>query len=322
MLLMRRDRPEEARVLLEGALRITREHELTALLLRSTNNLLVVFDQLDRIAESLPLQLEACDVARRAGDERWLAILQGGVVSTLVLVGRWTEALERFADLQQSLNTAFLENIVIDVVLMHCERGDVALARSLFDGFARLVDADDSQAFAGYNMGQAAVLRAEGDLEGAQRSADAVLRLHERLGMTSAVVKAVAAEAFETAFARRDERRIDELLAMIDALRPGERTLWWRAMRARYGARLAALQGQPADAELAEAARLYDELSYVFAAACVRLEHAEWLVTVGRADEAAALLDQAHATFVELGARPWLERAERVPAATGAEVTA
>jgi len=45
----------------------------------------------------------------------------------------------------------------------------------------------------------------------------------------------------------------------------------------------------------------------------VLLECAERLAAGGRSDEAVAPLDEARAIFEGLGARPYLERIERVP---------
>ena len=117
---------------------------------------------------------------------------------------------------------------------------------------------------------------------------------------------------------------MEEVLALIDALRPGERTPLWRAIRARYGARLAALRDEDADAGFRSATALYDDLGFVFPAAATRLEHAEWLITQRRTEEAASLLAEAGATFEELGAQPWLERLGQTTALarTGVEATA
>jgi hypothetical protein len=48
------------------------------------------------------------------------------------------------------------------------------------------------------------------------------------------------------------------------------------------------------------------------------LEYAEWLVGQGRMDEATASLTEARDIFERLGARPWLERLQRVDEREGA----
>jgi len=59
---------------------------------------------------------------------------------------------------------------------------------------------------------------------------------------------------------------------------------------------------------------LFADAETPFYAAAVRLELAELLLDRDRADEAGPLLERARETFVRLGARPWLERAEKAAA--------
>jgi hypothetical protein len=53
---------------------------------------------------------------------------------------------------------------------------------------------------------------------------------------------------------------------------------------------------------------LFQELGMPFYLAVTRLEHAEWLATQGRVDEAQPLLAEAGELVTRLGAKPWLER--------------
>jgi len=48
----------------------------------------------------------------------------------------------------------------------------------------------------------------------------------------------------------------------------------------------------------------------VFLLASTQLDHAEWLVSVGRGDDAQPLVAEARETFDRLRATPWLERSE------------
>lgn len=50
----------------------------------------------------------------------------------------------------------------------------------------------------------------------------------------------------------------------------------------------------------------------MFWLALTQLEHAEWLVQQGRADEAEPLVVEAREVFERLEATPWIERADRV----------
>jgi hypothetical protein len=64
------------------------------------------------------------------------------------------------------------------------------------------------------------------------------------------------------------------------------------------------------------------DIGAVFWLAVTELEHAEWLVARGRLDEADQLAAAAVQTFERLAAAPWLERARRVRAPSGAEAVA
>ena len=79
----------------------------------------------------------------------------------------------------------------------------------------------------------------------------------------------------------------------------------------RFRARLA---DEDAEAErlFKRAAGLFRELAIPFYLATTELEHAEWLASRDRAEEATSLLAEARETFEQLGANPWLERAERI----------
>ena len=185
-------------MLLEGALASRREHELH-------RSLAALHEQPARgarparpVAESLPLQLEACDVAT-THRLRPVARSRSRVGSSSTLVPRrpldgGARALCR--TLRQSLNTALSSRDLIDVVLITCERGDrrgAARSRSSTGSrgsWTRMT----ARTFAGYDMGLAAVLPRRGDLDGrnagrGRRSAPARKRARHR---PTRSVKAVA----------------------------------------------------------------------------------------------------------------------------------
>jgi hypothetical protein len=59
-------------------------------------------------------------------------------------------------------------------------------------------------------------------------------------------------------------------------------------------------------------AGLFREIGVPFWLAVTLLEHGEWLVSDGRAEDAAPLLTEARTIFERLDANPWLERIGRV----------
>ena len=128
--------------------------------------------------------------------------------------------------------------------------------------------------------------------------------------------------ALEAAFVLGDEAKIDELLAIVEELPPGDMTPILRAIGARFSGRRAALRGDPetASAGFIGAAAICEEIESPFDLAVVRLEHAEWLAAEGRPGEAEPLLEEARTIFERLRAAPWVERARAVGAGQPAGV--
>src|SRR5262249_54027827 len=77
-LLIRRNRLEEARILLEGSLALAVEHDIPAAAIRAGNNLAVVYESLDRYADAVALSDRAAAIARRVGDRVWEQRLVAG----------------------------------------------------------------------------------------------------------------------------------------------------------------------------------------------------------------------------------------------------
>jgi len=136
-----------------------------------------------------------------------------------------------------------------------------------------------------------------------------------------AAARAAAASGVEAPTAER--RLVEELLGVIEGLRPGELTPYVQAQGARFGARLAAARGETDRVEpgFEAAARQFADLSMPFARAVTLLEHGEWLISKDGSAEAEPMFEQARATFGELRAGPWLERLDRVAPGVTAEVS-
>ncbi|MGZ8694653.1 MAG: hypothetical protein ACXWYS_04365 [Gaiellaceae bacterium] len=121
-------------------------------------------------------------------------------------------------------------------------------------------------------------------------------------------------EAVEAALQLGRGESAEELLALVDDLGPGENSQSLRAQRRRLGARIASGRGEheKAEQEHKRAVGAFRELAMPFWLAVTLLEYGESLATVARAAEAEPLLAEAREIFERLGARPWLERADRV----------
>src|SRR5207248_7213316 len=166
---------------------------------------------------------------------------------------------------------------------------------------------------AAYCSGNARLLLAQGDAEGALHLAESAIAVGDEMGAGQEYVKEALVTALESACMLRDVDKLEGLLALIDALPQGSRPQFLRAQSLRFRARLAGLNSDP-DAErlFKGAAGLFRELELPFYLAVTQLEHAEFLAEQGRSGELDAMVTEARETFERLGARPWLERAEHV----------
>jgi hypothetical protein len=105
-----------------------------------------------------------------------------------------------------------------------------------------------------------------------------------------------------------DLDKTEEILDVVRAWRPGEKTPYLQAQRQRFEARLLALRGQDPVEGFQAAIRAFGEMTMPFWAAVASLELAEWLLSEGRNAEAAPLAEEVRTTFEQLRATPWLKR--------------
>jgi hypothetical protein len=135
-----------------------------------------------------------------------------------------------------------------------------------------------------------------------------------RLGIEHDTVKEAFALALQAALALDQLEKVDELLTTVERLPQGRRPQFVNATVSRFRARFSARTETPEEADrlFKGAAGLFQELGVPFHLAVTRLEHAEWLGTLGRDDEARPLLAEARELFTGLKADPWLERTSGV----------
>jgi class 3 adenylate cyclase/tetratricopeptide (TPR) repeat protein len=324
LLLQMSGRWVETELLLRGALKIALEHDVPAAALRAYNNLGAVLGGLDRWQDALETTELSVSLARRVGDRRWE---WGGTttgIQHLVSLGRWDEALARAdafraADGSEKSTYSFVE--LADAVFVLAQRGDLTGARSMFDEIRQAIgQSDDAQIRLACDYGQAVVLLAEGEYAGAQEIAGRALAAREQFGLMHGVKQSFVT-AGEACLARGDGEALWRMLKALDEEGAGDSSPWLRAERARFEARLTALEGQSerAAAGLEHAARSLRPLRMPFRLAVVLLEHGELLASQGAGDEALRLLYQSGEIFTELKARPWLERIQAISPGRTAE---
>ena len=320
VLLTRQNRLEEGRILLDGALTIALEHDIPAAAIRASNNLAVIYESSDRYSDAFALADRAAAVARRVGDRVWEAMLFAGPISALVLLGRWEEALAREAEINAA-GMVSVEHLLVHLVEIDCWRGDVEHARARLERSVELKTHEAVDYATGYLLHEAQLLRTEGNLRAAQEALKPVLEARSELGISYIGVKLGFVEALECAFELGDTGKLEELLEIIEALRPGERPPLLEAHAVRFRAKLAG-DAAAAEKDFRRAADIFRERELIFWLAVTELEQAEWLSGRGRPDDAQPLLANARETFKQLEAKPWLERVDAARIATLDEIPA
>jgi tetratricopeptide (TPR) repeat protein len=311
LILRSRGHTEEGVALVQHALHLALENDLTEASTRAYFNLAHDYAVDDRHAEALELDTQGLALARRRGLRREELLFLQHLASDHYVLGDWDEsiaALDEMVELAPVSHATHLSDKWWPKPILQVNRG-VAVA---------LPDVDeeenaDRQSRAGSAVCWAAVLLAQGRFAEALASAGSAWNARDVLGM-HVFTKHGFELAAEAAFAFGDIERVERLLADLGALPPGQTVPSLRAHAARFEARLAALRGDDERVEpsFTAAAEGFRELAMPFPEAVAQLEHAEWLSEQGRADEADELAARSRSTFERLHAQPWVERAARL----------
>jgi tetratricopeptide (TPR) repeat protein len=194
-------------------------------------------------------------------------------------------------------------------------RGDTDPAR---DQIERLADWDHSgdeelQSMAGvstanllFTSGQAACAL--------EKHRDLFDRYLHKLSPASEVVRDGWPFALESARQLGQAEAVEELVNLLAAEAPGHIPPYVEAQLARGRGIAASLTGQHETVEthLSRAIERLRELDYRYWLAVAQTDLAEWLIGQDRAGEADPLLEEAAAALRSLGARPALERIDRL----------
>jgi predicted ATPase/class 3 adenylate cyclase len=310
-------RTRESLALVRTALAVALEHDKPSAALRAYNNLADLTQNADRYAEAKQFLEDGLALARRVGTRYWETIFLGFAYPDFAL-GRWDETVKMMSELQPEwfshTRAAFNQGYVAFGVAAHVHRGDLEAAAMHLKRFAELESSADVQDMTEFACGKSYLLLAEGDAEGALRSAEEAISGQRALSQVDHRVKESFVTAVEAAFAMGDLPKVEELLDTVRSRPSGRRTPFLEAHALRLGARLSAVRGDGADVAsgFKGAVGLFREMGIPFWMAVALLEYAEWLTGQDRTDEAAALLTEAREIFERLGARPWLERLQRV----------
>ena len=298
-------RPQEGIALTRHALVLALEHELGANALRAINNLADLLHRHDACADAAEQLEQGLALARRLGERRQEYRLAAELSWSLVVTGRWEQALEVRGQVEG------IENVFsMALPAVFVARGRPAQARAQLQ--AEDAGSSDIQIRTGYHSGLSVVLNAEGSRQEALAAAQEALLAWDDLGPASQPVKVALPQALEAAFALGEAALIEELLQRIEALPPGELAPSVRGIGFRFRARaaIAAGDGKAAERAFTSAAKTFRDIGWPFWLAMVLTEQGEWLAGEGRVGEAAPLLAEAAGVFEKLGAAVWLERAQ------------
>jgi predicted ATPase/class 3 adenylate cyclase len=317
LLLVSNGRHREADVLLRYALEVALAHDASEAALRAYNNLCSYAEADDRYQEALERGAEYAEYGRRVGDRTSAGRYLGWSIYMLYVLGEWDDACSRLEQIdlaEAPIDPRTGDYPGLAVSSIHALRGDVLEARVALDRGRDAVDPNAALEEAEWKVSEAVLLVAEGRPWDALASAEQALAIREEIGMRWAVTKEALEVALTAALAADDRSKVDELLEVVRGTPLGQRSPHLRAIEARFVARRAALDGETRDAEegFTVAARTLREIERPFDLGVVLLEHAEWLSSEGRAEEAAPLAAEGREIFERLRAMPYLERLDRV----------
>jgi ATP/maltotriose-dependent transcriptional regulator MalT len=319
MLLTTRGRKQEGLAVMRFGLTTALEHDKPSAALRASYNLADTLSQMDRYDEAVDLVREGLAHARRVGNRYWEWSFLGQVYP-LFAVGAWDEALEMIGALPEEqwrqARQAFGAAPSVGV-LIHVNRGNLEEAVRIIELFEELATSADLQERAVHTCGKARVLLAEGSPEEALLLGAGGLELRATLGYTQEFLKELHVTTAEAALSLGDTERVDALVGELEALPLGTSSQFLQAQSSRFRAHLAAREGDTTNAErlFKGASGLFRELAFPFYLATTQLEYAEWLEAQGRIAELSPVVAEARQIFGQLGARPLLERSERIAGA-------
>jgi len=310
LFLSRKHRPRESRILLEGSLEIAFANDLHYAAMRALNNLGALLWSQGNWQAHMAASERSLELARRVGDRRWESTYLAGSIGTLMMSGRWDEAVARGVEAKEVSAVEFVRGLQLFLTPIHVQRGQLDSARQLLAENADLAKSENASWSGTYALFEGLLLGAEGRRDEAVAAVERGLANRERAAGNHMFMRFIA---FDSMGEVEDEVELRKLIDIADELPAGEMAPVLRAQRARFRARLPAYD---AEAELAVAEQLFDESETPFYAAVVRLERSERLIAKGRGAEATPLLEQARETFELLSAKPWLARVDSLTAST------
>jgi tetratricopeptide (TPR) repeat protein len=308
-----RGRREEALGLMRHAVAIAVENDLGESALRAYFNLAFLTAGRDRMEDATAIDEQGRALAVRRGNRQWEESFVGHLRANQFFLGEWDELAPLTDELGERSWDDLIWSVRLDftsvVVPVHVARGQLDDARRIL-AHAPSEQRAELQERSSIALGRAALARGEGRYEEALELIEEAWSLRGSVGPDHPNFKAAIAGGLESAVALGDFSRLESIFEQLRSLPPGMRAPFIDAQLARYDAHGAVRAEDPEKAEqrFRHAGAVLREIGARFWLAVVLLEHCERLLASGRND--AELLVEAREIFDELGARPWVERAD------------
>jgi class 3 adenylate cyclase/predicted ATPase len=291
------------------AARLAAQGGRTVALGRALSNLSLVLMAAADTAAAAEAARAAAGHLRRIGARHYLAIAVGCLAQALLMLGDWDAAEAELTQAAEADGLAGDEDLACDRGWLAALRGDTAIAETMLAGLRDLRATEDLQAKAVVSLVEAFTAAVRRQPDDALRHARAVLALAGALGIDHTSMRWAWPLAARAAYDLGDPAATGELLATLDACRPGHLAAMQRAERDLVRARLAAGDGDPAGAaSFATAISGLRELSTPYHLAHGLLDHASFLIRMGDARAAAAAIDEARDIASNLRCQPLLDR--------------
>ncbi|HET6817825.1 MAG TPA: adenylate/guanylate cyclase domain-containing protein [Mycobacteriales bacterium] len=315
------NRFEEARSLLDGALRVALRSGAASSTLRAYSNLSYTAGVWDEFDDAAGYAREGLALARKIGWRREEWFLVGHLAADRMWTGQWDDIddLAREVPSWHEVPDAATAELIIAGArrVVAAARGDIDELKRDDDLLARMIESADLQDRGCGLVHVATSAQAQGDhrraIELAQR---ALTEAAPAMGIQHPVLRLAVAIIADSALALGDVAIVDKLLAELDATPVGHLSPFLRAQMARFHARVDATRLAPDDlvgaaaveASFRTAAKILGEHQLVYYQAVVEGELAEWLGAQGRRDEAMTVAVPARDAFARLRVRSWQHR--------------
>jgi class 3 adenylate cyclase/tetratricopeptide (TPR) repeat protein len=303
---------QEEIALRERSLALALEHDLTQWSLVSYNNLADVALQKDQFRETISIAEPGLALATERGDRASQQMLTVMIATAQVAMGQWDD-LPQLTEAGELPFTGTDQLAYIPVLArFHAARGDNDTLQDILNLAGKGEGRGNIEIIAAPTVARAIALRALGHNTEALQAALAIATGPPEIANESR--REALVEAGLAALALGDEEALKQLIEFVAGMPFARRTPLLRAGAARFTGLLAARHGdtKQADEQLADAIRELRQIDAPYVLAQLLLEHAELMHTDGRDHEAAPQLIEATAILTRLGAKPYLERAQKL----------